>query len=167
LTHHAQPTHTPCHHQRPTSTKKQLPYLLPLLDALPYGRFLMLQYPALAAGLAPLAPLNALYHGVPFGSFVVFLGVYAGLVNNQNLDRFVRVNAAQAVLLDILLILPRLALDALAPPTTSVGLAVTIQADNAVFVAALAFVAYGLYGCAAGSTSRLPLVADAAEAQVR
>lgn len=35
--------------------------------------------------------------------FIIFLAVYNGIVNNQNLTRFVRYNAMQAVLLDILL----------------------------------------------------------------
>lgn len=35
--------------------------------------------------------------------FLVFLGIYNGIVNNQNFSRFVRYNAMQAVLLDILL----------------------------------------------------------------
>eukprot|EP00955_Chlamydomonas_euryale_P059053 357274-Chlamydomonas_euryale.AAC.20 len=29
-------------------------------------------------------------------SLIIFIGVYAGVVNNQNLSRFVRYNAAQA-----------------------------------------------------------------------
>jgi len=35
--------------------------------------------------------------------FVLFLAVYSFIVNNQELSRFIRVNAMQAVLLDILL----------------------------------------------------------------
>jgi hypothetical protein len=35
--------------------------------------------------------------------FIVFLAVYSGIVNNYNLGRFIRFNAMQAVLLDILL----------------------------------------------------------------
>ena len=34
---------------------------------------------------------------------VVFFGIYLGIVNNQSLDRGVRFNALQAVLLDIIL----------------------------------------------------------------
>ena len=34
---------------------------------------------------------------------VVFFGIYLGIVNNQSLDRSVRFNALQAVLLDIIL----------------------------------------------------------------
>ena len=67
------------------------------------GRFIFVQYPYVARALAPLAPVNALYHLFPFAPFVIFLAVYAGVVNNQSLSRYVRYNAAQAVLLDILL----------------------------------------------------------------
>lgn len=35
--------------------------------------------------------------------FLLFLGVYSLIVNNQSLSRFIRVNAMQAVLLDVLL----------------------------------------------------------------
>lgn len=84
-----------------------IPYLLPLLDALPYAKFLLLQFPYIARLLAPLAPLNALYNAVPFGPFLVFLGIYSGIVNNRSLSRFIRYNAMQAVLLDVLLIIPQ------------------------------------------------------------
>ena len=39
----------------------------------------------------------------PLHRFIAFLGVYAGIINNQNFSRFVRYNAMQAVLLDVLL----------------------------------------------------------------
>ncbi len=42
-------------------------------------------------------------------SFLVFLAVYAGIVNNYSLGRYIRYNAMQAVLLDILLIIPQVA----------------------------------------------------------
>lgn len=86
-----------------THTHTQLPYLLPLLDARPYGRFLFLQYPPFARALAPLGPVNALYHAFPFSSFLAFLAVYQGVARNQSVGRFARFNAAQAVMLDILL----------------------------------------------------------------
>ena len=61
------------------------------------------QYPFVARALAPLAPINALYTSIPFLPFVVFLAVYSGIINNQNFSRFVRYNAMQAVLQDVLL----------------------------------------------------------------
>jgi hypothetical protein len=35
--------------------------------------------------------------------FILFIGVYSFIVNNQSMGRFIRYNAMQAVLLDILL----------------------------------------------------------------
>lgn len=43
-----------------------LPYFLPLLDGVAFGRFLFMSYPGLARTFAPLAPLQAVYNGVPF-----------------------------------------------------------------------------------------------------
>lgn len=43
-----------------------LPYLLPLLDGIPYGKFILFQYPFVARALAPLAPLAMVYNSVPF-----------------------------------------------------------------------------------------------------
>jgi hypothetical protein len=39
----------------------------------------------------------------PRRSFLFFIAVYSGIVNNQNFSRFIRYNAMQAVLLDILI----------------------------------------------------------------
>lgn len=40
-------------------------------------------------------PLLLAYHSLPFGSLLVFFGIYMGVVNNQNLSRYVRFNAMQ------------------------------------------------------------------------
>jgi Chloroplast import apparatus Tic20-like len=86
-----------------------VPYLLPFLDAFGYGRFLFYQYPAITRALSPMSPLLQLYASVPFAPLIGFFAVYLGIVQNQRWSRFVRFNGMQAMLLDILLILPRLA----------------------------------------------------------
>jgi hypothetical protein len=53
--------------------------------------------------MAPLGPLNALYHSFPFAPLIFFFAVWSGVAQNQSLSRFVRKNALQAVLLDILI----------------------------------------------------------------
>jgi hypothetical protein len=79
----------------PERVLSALPYLLPFLDSLGYGRFLFFQYPMITRAIAPLAPLISLYSTVPFAPFVAFLGVYIGIINNQRWPRFVRFNAMQ------------------------------------------------------------------------
>eukprot|EP00879_Flechtneria_rotunda_P003855 GHRR01004095.1.p1 GENE.GHRR01004095.1~~GHRR01004095.1.p1 ORF type:complete len:226 (+),score=37.11 GHRR01004095.1:287-964(+) len=145
-----------------------LPYLLPLLDALPYGRYIFLQYPFVARAMAPLAPLALLYNSIPFAPFILFLAVYSFIVNNQNLSRFIRINAMQAVLLDVLLIIPQVLMDDVVhPPPGGAGLQLYESGTNTIFLFVAVCVAYGMGSCAVGQTPRLPLVAEAANQQIK
>jgi len=176
-----------------------VPYLLPLLDAFPFGIAVFIQFPFLARLFGPLAPLQLLWLSVPFAPFVAFLAVYAGIVNNRSLPRFVRFSAMQAVMLDILLIIPQIVLQgfgggkvgalngaaaaarygggagALAGAAgggggdvlADVGRQLYETTNNTVFFFVVACVAYGMGGAVVGVPARLPLVADAADSQVR
>lgn len=144
-----------------------VPYLLPFLDSLGYGRFLFFQYPMITRAIAPLAPLISIYSTVPFASFVAFFAVYLGIVNNQRWPRFVRFSAMQAVLLDILLILPRLVEQVFSTPTGGWALQAYITVQNTIWIFVAAAVLYGIGAALTGQAARIPLVADAAEQQVR
>lgn len=145
-----------------------LPYLLPLFDGLRYGKFLFIQFPILANVIAPLNPLIQLYFSVPFASLAAFFAVYILIINNYEWPRHVRFNAMQAVLLDIILILPGLLESVLKiRPMGGVGLQLYIQLYNAIFLFIFAAVVYGIVSSMIGQTARIPLVADAADAQVR
>ncbi|KAL6783935.1 CPLD5 [Auxenochlorella protothecoides x Auxenochlorella symbiontica] len=145
-----------------------LPYLIPLFDGLRYGKFIFVQYPAVQYVLAPLQPLISLYFGFPFASLVVFFGVYAGIINNQSFSRFVRLNALQAVLLSVILILPGLLESVfLQSPPRGTALQIYIQLSNAIWLFTSVCVAYGIGASLAGRVAQLPFVSSAAEAQVR
>ncbi|KAI8112112.1 hypothetical protein M9434_003436 [Picochlorum sp. BPE23] len=145
-----------------------LPYLLPLFDGLRYGKFLFVQFPVLANVIAPLNPLIQLYFSVPFASLAAFFAVYLLIINNYNWPRNVRFNGMQAVLLDIILILPGLLENVLKiRPMGGIGLQIYIQIYNAIFLFIFAAVVYGIVSSMIGQTARIPLVADAADNQVR
>ena len=57
-----------------------LPYLLPLLDGLRYGKFFFLEFPQAQLLLLPLQPVLQLYTTVPFASVIAFFGLYLGIV---------------------------------------------------------------------------------------
>lgn len=143
------------------------PYLLPFLDAFSYGRFLFYQYPFIRRALSPVTPLVAAYTSIPFAALIAFFAVYIGIINNQSLSRFTRFNAMQAVLLDILLVLPRLVENILSPPAGGWGAQLYITAQNTIWVFIAVSVVYGIVSCLLGQTPRIPLVADAADQQVR
>jgi len=145
-----------------------LPYLLPLFDGLRYGKFLFMQFPVFSTVLAPFDPLIRVYFSVPFAGLVAFFAIYLGIINNASFSRFVRFNGMQAVLLDIILILPGLIESLLRlQPMGGIGLQIYVQAYNAIFLFVFACVVYGVGSCMAGRYGRLPLVAEAADAQIR
>lgn len=78
------------------------PYLLPLLDALAFGRYVFAAAPAVTTPiLRILGPIYAIYRGIPFVAFGVFLALYVLVVRNVNVSRFIRFNTLQALMIDI------------------------------------------------------------------
>lgn len=152
----------------PDRVVSALPYLLPLFDGLRYGKFLFLQFPTFAYVLAPFDPLIRVYFSVPFAGLIAFFAVYLGIINSPNFSRYVRFNAMQAVLLDVVLILPGLIESVLKlRPMGGPGLQLYITAYNTIFIFVFACVAFGVASCMAGRSAKLPIVGDAADAQIR
>ncbi|HEY9709686.1 MAG TPA: hypothetical protein V6D48_15885, partial [Oculatellaceae cyanobacterium] len=49
-----------------------LPYLLPIISGLRFGRFLFQQFPVLSVFLIPLEPVLFIYSTIPFAGIVIF-----------------------------------------------------------------------------------------------
>ncbi|MBE9120353.1 hypothetical protein IQ269_05890 [Tychonema sp. LEGE 07199] len=141
-----------------------LPYLLPLIDGLGFGRYLFAQFPVLQLFLIPLTPLLQIYR-LPFASLIIFFALYLAVVRNENISHFIRFNAMQAILLDIVLMLCGLIL-----PIFSRGLQVAFIAEtlfNMVFLGALAAFVYAVVQSALGRYAEIPPLSDAVYMQVR
>ncbi|XP_057801779.1 protein TIC 20-II, chloroplastic-like [Salvia miltiorrhiza] len=141
-------------------------YFIPFFNGLQYGRFLFAKYPLLAAPFEPLIPLLSLYHSVPYASFVTFFGLYLGVVRNPSFSRYARFNALQALVLDVLLVLPVLLQRIIAPGRSGIGLKVTAWAYSGLFLFVVACFVYGLVSSVLGKTPYLPIVAQAAGRQL-
>ncbi|WP_377480500.1 MAG: hypothetical protein P2A85_12635 [Microcoleus anatoxicus] len=140
-----------------------LPYLLPLVDGLMFGRFLFQQFPVLQLLFIPLAPLMQIY-SLPFASLVIFFALYLGVVRNENISHFIRFNAMQAILLDIVLMLCGLVLPILAK-VQIVFIAETLY--NMVFLGVVAAFVYAVVQSALGRYAEIPPLSDAVYMQVR
>ena len=141
-----------------------LPYLLPLIDGLAFGQFLFRQFPVLQLLLIPLAPLMQIY-SLPFASLVIFFALYLGVVRNENISHFIRFNAMQAILLDIVLMLCGLVLPILAKSFQITFIAETLY--NMVFLGALAAFVYAVVQSLLGRYAEIPPLSDAVYMQVR
>nr|XP_027087181.1 protein TIC 20-II, chloroplastic-like [Coffea arabica]XP_027087926.1 protein TIC 20-II, chloroplastic-like [Coffea arabica] len=136
-------------------------YCYPLFNGFQYGRFLLSEYPILATPFKPIIPVVSAYHSIPYASFISFFAFYLGIVRNPNVSRYVRFNALQALVLDVVLVVPMMVQQILSP-----GLNLTILGYNCLFVFLVACFAYAL-GCSVlGKTPYLPFIAEAASRQL-
>ncbi|ABG52923.1 conserved hypothetical protein [Trichodesmium erythraeum IMS101] len=141
-----------------------LPYLLPLLDGLEYGRYLFQQFPPLKLILIPLLPLLQIYQGIPFSGFIIFLALFLLVVRNNNISHFIRFNTMQAILLDIVLILCSLILSVLG---SALGGFILETLSNMIFLGILGSFIYTVIQSAIGRYAEIPTISDAVYMQVR
>ena len=143
-----------------------LPYLLPLIEALRFRVPFFTQFPALSVVLVPLLPIVSLYGAIPFAGLIVFFGLYFGVVRNENINHFIRFNAMQAILIDIVLILCSIVIQYLLQPVLGGGL-ILETLFNVIFLGAMAAVIFSVVQTALGRYAEIPSLSNAVHMQVR
>lgn len=142
-----------------------LPYLLPIISGLPFGRILFQQFPVLNIFLLPLQPVLYIYEAIPFGGLVVFFLLFLLVVRNERIAHFIRFNTMQAILLDILLVLCSLALQILLPALGNNLITETLI--NVIFLGTVVACGYSIIQSLLGRYAEIPTLSEAVYAQVR
>jgi hypothetical protein len=142
-----------------------LPYLLPIMSALPFGTLLFYQFPALQVILIPLAPVLFIYGSIPFAGLVVFFLLFLLVVRNERIIHFIRYNTMQAILIDILLVLCSLVQQYLLRPLGDNLVTETFL--NIIFLGTLAACGYSIVQSLRGLYAEIPTLSEAVHAQVR
>jgi len=140
-----------------------LVYLIPLYYVLEFGGFLFNQFPILQLITIPLIPLIYLYSIIPFARFIIFIALFSFVIRNSKFSHFLRYNAMQAILIDILLILVNLIIGILAG---GIGGLFIETLYNVIFLGTLAACGYSIYQSATGKYAELPGISEAAYSQV-
>lgn len=141
-----------------------LPYLIPLLDSLSFGKYVFTKVPILGQFLlTPLLPLYSVYRGIPFLAFGVFIALYILVVRNTNISRYIRFNTYQALVLDIALIFPQL----FQGVNLNIPSTIAETCTTAVFYAATLAVTYSVVRNVQGSLpDEIPGVSDSVYQQL-
>ncbi|MEO1427882.1 MAG: Tic20 family protein [Cyanobacteria bacterium J06632_19] len=142
-----------------------LPYLLPLIEGLAFGSFLLNQFPALQVIFIPILPVIAIYNGIPFAGLIVFFALFMLVVRNEKIAHFIRFNTMQAILLDIVLVLCGLVVRALSP-VPGANFAIETLA-NTIFIGLIVAVVYSVAQTIMGRYAEIPAISDAVYMQVR
>jgi Chloroplast import apparatus Tic20-like len=140
-----------------------LAYLLPIADVYFFGHFVFGQFPIFAEIYRPLAPLISLNSG--FGGFFLFLLLYLGVAVNPRINRFIRFNVFQAILIGILISLCRLLLQAVLLKVLGEGI-LTEVLMNTVFFGTWAMAGYGIVMSALGKYTEIPQLSETAQMQI-
>jgi hypothetical protein len=144
-----------------------LPYILPLIYVLPFGMYLLKQFPILQFIYAPLQPIISIYYSFPFAGLIIFFVLLFAVVRNENISYFIRFNTMQAILLDILLVLIRFAAQILGSGLGSGGGLLAETFSNMIFLGILAACTYAIVQSARGLYAEIPAISEAVYGQVR
>ena len=142
-----------------------LPYLLPLIEGLAFGRYLFAQFPLLALLFLPLSPIQGIYASIPFASLIIFFALLFLVVRNEKISHFIRFNTMQAILLDIALFLCFIVLEVLGS-IPGVDFALETIA-NTIFIGIVAAVVYSVAQSLFWRYAEIPAISDAVHMQVR
>ena len=131
-------------------------YTLPLKASIPFGYYLFYKYSFLKILLLLTFPISQIEKSLPYGSFLLFIILFAGLVRNPRVPYFVRYNACQALLIDIALIIISYIL--IIFPIVELGLII--------FVFTLCIFIYSISQCIFGVEPELPLISKSVRMQI-
>ena len=150
-----------------------LPYLLPMSAAVIYGAVLFQQFPLI---VLPFVPFIWLYGNVlafplvPLlgltGEFFLFMGLYFLVVRDSSVPHFIRFNAMQALLIQIMLFIAQLFFQVL-EQLSSDSLPSIIRATfaNTIFIGTMLLASYAIYQSVKGEYSDIPTLSQAASFQ--
>jgi hypothetical protein len=131
-------------------------YTLPLKASIPFGYYLFYKYSFLKLLLFLTFPISIIEKSFPFGSFLLFIILFAGLVRNPKVPYFVRYNACQALLIDIALIIISYFLRIF--PIVELG--------SIIFIFTLCIFIYSISQCIYGVEPEIPLISKSVRMQI-
>lgn len=141
-------------------------YLFPLVYSLPFGIILLSQFPWLAQFFLPLIALYGVTNTLPFASLIIFFGLWFAVVRNDNISYFLRFNAMQAILLNIVQILFSLIMGILTPAFGAQSL-ISETLSNTIFMGSVVACFFCMVRSIQGEYAELPALSDAASSQIR
>lgn len=142
-----------------------LPYLLPMVEVITFGFFLLAQFPPLAVVFAPILILWSFYRSVRYAGLIIFFALLLLVVRNEKISHFIRFNTMQAILLDIIIFLFNILMDVvrLIP---SGGFAIQTLSTT-IFLGIVVAVGYSVIQSLSGRYAEIPAISDAVYMQVR
>ena len=139
-------------------------YMIPWTDSLKFGNHLYLKYPFIQIIQLPAIPIILIERTIPFGSLLLFLAIFIGLVRNNKVSYFLRFNALQSLLINIGIIIVSFIFEIIFNPFSSSLIIRTIS--STLLISLFSVIVYCVLSCMQGKEPNLPGISQATKIQL-
>ncbi len=139
-------------------------YMIPWADCLIFGNHLFIKYPFTQIIQIPAIPIIIIERSIPFGSLLLFLAIFIGLVKNNKVSYFLRFNGLQAILINIFVIIMGFIFQIIFSPFGNSLLIRTFS--STLLISLFSIIVYCIWSCSQGNEPNLPGISQATKMQL-
>ncbi len=139
-------------------------YMIPWTDSLIFGNHLFIKYPFIQIIQVPAIPIILIERSIPFGSLLLFLAIFLGLVRNSKISYFLRFNALQSLLINIGIIIISFIFEIIFSPFLNSLIIRTFS--STLFISLFSVIIYCVWSCTQGDEPNLPGISQATKMQL-
>tara|TARA_B100000965_G_scaffold376956_1_gene370645 strand:+ start:131 stop:589 length:459 start_codon:yes stop_codon:yes gene_type:complete len=139
-------------------------YMIPWSDSIKFGNHLYIKYPFTQIIQVPAIPIFLIERLIPFGSLLLFLAIFLGLVRNSKVPYFLRFNALQSLLIDIGIVIVSFIFEIIFSPFLNTLIIRTFS--STLLISLLSVIGYCVWSCTQGNEPNLPGISQATKMQL-
>jgi uncharacterized membrane protein len=136
----------------------------PWSDSRTFGNHLYIKYPFIQIIQIPAIPIILIERSIPFGSLLLFLAIFLGLVRNSKVSYFLRFNALQSLLINIGIIIVSFIFEIIFSPFANSLIIRTLS--SSLLISIFLMIIYSVWSCTQGNEPNLPGISQAAKMQL-
>ena len=139
-------------------------YMIPWSASIIFGNHLYIKYPFTQIIQIPAIPIILIERSIPFGSLLLFLAIFLGLVRNSKVSYFLRFNALQSLLINIGIIIVSFIFEIIFSPFSNSLIIRTFS--SSLLIGLFLMIVYSVWSCTKGNEPNLPGISQAAKMQL-
>ncbi|WP_413678837.1 Tic20 family protein [Prochlorococcus sp. MIT 0916] len=139
-------------------------YMIPWSDSLSFGNHLYIKYPLTQIIQIPAIPIILIERSIPFGSLLLFLAIFLGVVRNSKASYFLRFNALQSLLINIGIIIVSFIFEIIFSPFLNSLIIRTLS--STLLISLFSVIVYCVWSCTQGNEPNLPGISQATKMQL-
>ncbi len=139
-------------------------YMIPWSDSLSFGNHLYIKYPFTQIIQIPAIPIILIESSIPFGSLLLFLAIFLGLVRNSKVSYFLRFNALQSLLINIGIIIVNFIFEIIFSPFLNSLIIRTFS--STLLITIFSVIVFCVWSCTKGNEPNLPGISQATKMQL-